>query len=333
MKQYSWNWAKASALTLAVATLTACGGSDNNSKTGSTVDGDTGGNKVSLAEFNLMSQTGTWRFDLDMDATIDTQVEIWGQSADYLVDFVVDGSSATYVDYSNESNVVVGNCDGFPDETLNSTEFDSSFVFDDTDEEGNAMFCQTGMEQNYYIVGDDHYRIELMCDNEAIGNINLHRLSNTPEFNFGSFSLNSDMYDDLQTNAGVCGSRYFTDTNATVTSGDQVEESSFSMTAITVEAPYEDTKVLLTLNFPMSITTGTFEVINDIDDVQNDGVVIVDITSSVFGGTKNDPAYLTATMGTVTISAISEHSATGTFDIETDNNDSMEGSFSFDLGQ
>lgn len=333
MTTQQWKWAKASALTLAIANLAACGGSDNktDNNTGDNVGGDTGGTKVTLEQFNLFKQTGTWQFKMDMDATIENDVNFGGQTAHYVSDFVVAGNSVSSVRYVNDSEVVLASCDGYPEETLTTTEFEQDFVFEDSDEDGDAVFCQTGMEPNYYIVADDHYRIELVCDNTALGNINMYKLSDSAAFNFGSFNFNSEDHNDLNATSGVCGSNIFTDINATVTAGDQVQESSYSITSITVEAPYGDTKVSLMLQFPSSISTGTYSVIEYVEDADSDDAVSVTLMSSAFGGSPNSPASLSATMGSVTISAISDLAVSGTFDIATYTGDNIDGSFSFDI--
>lgn len=330
-----WKWAKASALTLAIANLAACGGGDTktDSDSNGNAGGDTGGTKVTLEQFNLFKQTGTWHFKMDMDATVENDVDFGGQTAHYVSDFVVAGNSVSSVRYVNDSEVIIASCDGYPDETLTTSEFHEDFAFEDSDEDGEAMFCQSGMEPNYYIVSDDHYRIELVCDDTALGNINMYKLSDSAAFDFGSFSFNSEDHDDLNATSGVCGSQIFTDINATVTAGGQVQENSYSITSVTVEAPYDDTKVSLILEFPSSITTGTYGVIDYIEDANSDDVVSVMLMSSAFGGTPSDPASLSATMGSVTISAISETAVSGTFDIATYTGDNIDGSFSFDISK
>ncbi|MDO6424300.1 hypothetical protein [Saccharophagus degradans] len=335
MTSQQWKWAKASALTLAIATLTACGGGDNktNDNTGGNVGGDTGGTKISVEQFNFLKQTGTWQSKMDIDATMEYDVDFGGQTAHYLTDLVIAGNSVTSVRYVNDSEVVIANCDGFPEETLTTSDFSDNFAFEDSDEEGNALFCPSGMEVNYYIVSDEHYRIELICDNATLGNFNMYKLSDSAAFDLGSFSFNSEDHNDLNATDGVCGSHMFSDANITVTTNGQVEESSNSATSITVEAPYGDTKVSLMLEFPTSITTGTYDVIDFFDDANSDDVVSVMLMSSAFGGTPSDPASLSATMGSVTISAISDTAVSGTFDIATYTGDNIDGSFSFDINK
>lgn len=333
MTSQQWKWAKASSLTLAIATLTACGGGDNktNDNTGGNVGGDTGGTKVSLEQFNLLKQTGTWRFKTDMEATVEYDIDFGGQTVHSVSDFVIAGNSVSSIRYVNDSKVLIASCDGYPEETLTTAEFNEDFSFEDSDDD--VTFCQSSVEPNYYIVSNDHYRIELICENTAIGNFNIYKLSDSPAFDFGSFSFNSEDHNDLNATSGVCGSNIFTDIHSTATSGGQVQEGVYSVTSITIEAPYGDTKVSLMLEFPSSITTGTYDVIDFFDDADSDDVVSVMLMSSVFGGTPSDPASLSATMGSVTISAISDLAVTGTFDIATYTGDNIDGSFSFDISQ
>lgn len=330
MHALSWKWTKATSLTLAIATLTACGGSDSKTENESNVGGNTGGTKVSLEEFNLLQQSGTWRFDMDLEGTASSQLTLQGQTVDYVVDYVISGSMPSYIEY-NDSTVTVAACDGYPAEVQSTTDFDNSFVFEDADEDGNPIFCPSTLTSNYYIVSDDHYRIELVCDGTTMGNLNLIKLSSTPQFNLGRLSFESDLYDNLNASTGVCGTHMFSDMNTTYTLQDQSQEATYSITNITVEAPYGDSTVLLDMTFPLSITTGSYQVVEDVEDLMEDGYVSVSVMSSVFGGTPEFPDSLYATMGSVTITEHSSTKVTGSFDIDTYNNDTITGNFSFDL--
>ncbi len=298
--------------------LVNCGG-------GSSSSGDSDSDGIP-ASFDLLSQSGTWRLTVDSSFSDDSDFTIGPDTVNLVASANVRQIEVTAFEVKGDQVVSQG-CDADAAETESLTEVEESFDLTDlTDDPACA-----NETIDYVKNSDSSYRVAYNCPGLLSFSIDFVKLNNTAEFDFGSLSFASTRNADLNTSDGVCGgledglgtSVYTPQPNAL-----SLVDGETPINTITVAAPYDGNRISLRFQFFDDIQPGTY-MVKRIAAANDEASV--DLSSVIYGGTPDDPESESAESGTVTIAAIGELSASGSFDIVTESGDAINGSFSFDI--
>lgn len=319
MKSVTGNSLKSAFLSIAMVGLVSCGGGGGDS------DDNSGDNSIP-ADFDLFEQSGTWRliadseFNLISDITVNTDTVNLVSSAEAKQTVVTSFESTNGV-------LTTQSCDADAAEVEVIDDIDIEADFNDP---SNPFSC-VSTSLIFTEVSATNYTIEYSCDNTLAFKLDFTKLSDQTEFDFGNLSFTSTLHADLNTTVGVCGSReegqgmevYTPQPNALNLLDETTPIHSFN-----VAAPYDGNRISIDFEFSEAIQTGVYTVV---DGIVATGEVSVFLSSLIYGGTVDDPNSVDGNGGTVTIAAISDFSIAGSFDITTDDGDTINGSFSFDI--
>lgn len=314
-------------LTLSALTLTACGGSsdddtDNANKMSSSPNNASGATftKISANEFDVSMGSGVWRTSF----YISTSEEMNELGYEYRTD--LEGTSTLVSILANTDS-------GEP----RSTECDRSFSEDisvslesETEDDLDLFLCDTKAEYDYFKASDNHYKIEFLCDEKIVSALSLKKLSDAEEFDFGSITMTSDVYEPINTSDGVCGGimEYDFSLSGNV-DGEQIGYDT-NTTDIHFGTDYNGSHFFVEISLIGLGETGVYDVSPshgfEDDDVST---ASIDFYSATFGGTDQDPMMLTGSTGIITVEALTSQSAKGSYDVETLSGANIKGSFEF----
>lgn len=284
------------------------------------------GTPISEDEFLQSMTTGVYRITADMELP-DISFEINGSTVN--ISASAKSQQAISLTVNSTTSAIYDACD------LQGPT--SSNLSDDVTDPGVPGV--TSCTQSYYKVSDTHLQMKYSCTQSDTGTptefvVDAVRLSDNPDFNLGSLSLDfsSAAYPDANESTGVCGSMVMSSNVTTITPPlpDQ-GNSSTSKTSIDLVAPYDtDKRVMLELTFSTdSLVADTYDV-EQYPVFTSDRQVTVTVLSAAYGGTAITPETLTATGGTVIIDSVSSLSISGTYNVDVDTG-TLSGAFSLDL--
>jgi len=311
--------------------LTGCGGGGDGEDTVSKDPGRTStlGTEVSLNDFDVLTKSGVWRTDVDLDTDFIFDFE-YGSNV-----FHIDGYMLAFSTVVSEINVgasatTVSYCDASGSELVTDTTVNGEDFIGE--EDANFFNCNSAITSSYFVVSDSQYRIEMHCGSDRIGAVEMRQLSATPTFNQGTLSFGSDQYNDLDASAGVCGGT--ADSYVELTLSDQglgLEDDTATYAAVNVAAPYGDSQINFAFSFLRTVTPGTYSIVSALEIENEANQTAVNISSPEFGGSDAAPDALKGISGSLSIISIADRQASGTFDIATGNGTNFNGSFSFNL--
>jgi hypothetical protein len=289
-----------------------------------TVGGGTVGGEVAQADFDLLLQSGVWRFTNNFDFTFAQQVDLFGTN--YTINAMTDieGVGVSAIQYNGVNDVTLNDCDANGAQQLNSDDYDEDLLSQEFDDDEDV--CE--FSYKFFKLSSTHYRVEFYCDANLSGYIEGNKLSSGSDFNFGSLSFTSNQFADLNTSSGVCGAKQTSNVASVVTpSNPNLPDSNITQSSIEVGAPYQDSWVFLQFEFGKPVTPGTYAIALTGGEDQ----VTAEAYSSIFGGSPGDPASMFAISGSVTVSAIGDNSASGSFNLLMSSGDNLQGNFNFNL--
>ena len=326
------NFAFAGCLALSALAMTGCGGGggDNNAGNPNNPGGDpgtgdisVGGQEITAEEFALLTQTGTWRVidGVDFEFSL-SQDGFTNESA-------IEGNFSTTIAVTHNSNtdILVEECSDFETEVNDDPELEEDDIFDEddfSDGEGNPI-CES-QEVKYFKVGDNGFRVDVMCDDDRMAFMSAAKLKNEANLGFGSLNFTSNQISGHSNNSSACASISNFEHESTFTiPGEEPQSVEVSETDIAIAAPYQGGKIVFEFNLIDDLRSGTFNVVDGFP--QEDDEVEVGVFSPVFGGSATDPDGVFGTSGTVTIDSISQTAVKGSFNFLTNSGDTMTGSF------
>ncbi len=278
--------------------------------------------EISKAEFDsIVTKTGTWYSVINSNSELVTNIF---NALNVDVDFNLNSSFPTFVEYSDQAEVAWGECAAALPEVLSEAVFQAQSNVAD-------LFCMDGLqeEQRYFKIAEDHYRIEYICDGENAGSWDVERISETPEFSNGLVEFVSDQFPDLQASvSNSCGNLLEFAGKAKL-SDLGFDDQDYAYSAVSVAAVYGAYRVAFDFSFNGEFKLQDYDVVNDYDLRTSNPFVTVDVVSQAFGGSEDNPAKLVASSGTVTLTHIDDQSVTGEFSIVTDTGANFNGDFSF----
>ncbi|ARU57889.1 hypothetical protein OLMES_3869 [Oleiphilus messinensis] len=285
--------------------------------------GSTDGTSISLDQLAVLAQNGIWRsttqfgfeFEQDMGAGLSAQIKS-----------SINGTSVSSFTVNGDS-VLIDSCDAAGDEPLDDEDFVDSEDFDE-----DQLGCITSLETNYFQVSDTHVRMELSCDDVTYGTVEFLKISDSNEFNLGALSFSSSARSGVSTGGGVCGDHLYVNSEVMVSDNTfGIEDSVSESTTISVRSPYGNSNVFFEFRFSGQAAPGSYTVATIPDFTGTQKTVSVDVKSAEFGGSASDPEGLSISSGSVTLSAVSDLSASGTFELVTVEGETLSGNFNFNL--
>jgi len=317
---------KSSILAICLGLLISCGGGGGGGDDDDSSGGGSGGGSGIPADFDLFEQSGTWRLVADSEFNLNSEITLNGTTVNLNSSADVKQTIVTSFDSSNGVLTTLS-CDAYAAEVELIEDIDIEEEFNDP---SDPVACTT-TSLEFTEVSDTNYRIEYSCDNSLAFTLDFTKLSDQIEFDFGSLSFTSVLHADLNTTDGVCGTReeglgmavYTPQPNAL-----GLLDSTTPIHQFNVASPYDGNRISIDFEFSEDIQPGVYTVV---DGIVAAGEVNVLLSSLIYGGTADDPDFVEGDGGTVTITAISNFSVTGSFDITTEDGDAINGSFSFDI--
>ena len=309
------------ALGISLTGLAACGGGGKKDD-----DKDDQAQNGFPADFQLYKQDGVWKVTEDIDFTHTQTISTGG---DMLTATIAVSQNSVYsfsVDYVDDNTIRLASCNDEMDmpEVKSLQELENALYFQDTGD--NDPVC-INEHHTYTRIDDASYKIEVSCDNDFSAVFTVTRLSQEAVFNTGSLLINAPgTYPSLDTQSGVCGARYEDQTIARLPDGSIIQDQSEEFTEIHVAArDYGPAAlpVMLYMEFNETPEAG----VSYTASLDTGKAVDVSLVSNTF-----DEFYISATGGTVTITAITDSAVSGTFDLQTDQGN-FSGSFDYDLNQ
>ncbi len=306
-------------------TVTDGSGATSTDTVSVTIGSGSNGIEVSVEDFDLLLQSGVWRTKYNF--TFSSSQAFDGlPTGDVTINYSVaaNGVTVNAIQFNNVNDVVYTDCYDGPQQ-LTSDDFEESLLIEQ--DEDSDQLCE--FSYKYYKINDASYRIELYCDATLYGEVETIKVSDSSTFDFGNLAFSSTLYPSLSTSTGVCGERDQLTSSSTFTPpSDLLPSVEIDQSSIGFGAPYQDNWIYFEFDFPGEITTGTFNV-NSF--AQAAGEVEADAVSAVFGGTAEDPQWVSGISGTVTVSSVGEYSASGSFNFITGTGDTLQGTFDFDM--
>lgn len=298
-----------------LATLSACSSGSGDSNSGSSP-----GTSISEDAFINNLTTGIVRIDTNVDLSSLSFALTPTITANF--SGTVTGSQIMSL-IINGTNVTSDGC------TLEApvTEPLSSAALDDGD------IDLANCSPQYFQVNDTQSRIEYSCSGQIPSfTADFTYIANTPQFDLGELSMNFTSSPDMTTSDGVCGSLASTNTSTTTTPAGAIPDSSEKLFELEIVAPYVNgNKIILDLAFADSVlVAGDYNIVSTLPDTALN-VATLTLSSVVFGGNATNPARINAASGTVTILSVAERAYSGSYTVNLENGEALEGTFSLSL--
>lgn len=174
-------------------------------------------------------------------------------------------------------------------------------------------------------VGYEHY-----CEQKIVVEGTLERISNATEFDFGALTVNTtDLSANIDSSNKICGSIKSYNHVVTTLESESGEISlgpeSGKQWEVNLTAPYENGLMNLYINFTGDQENGIYPHSGDeVEDYSKPHA------TTWFSPAEGDEIPLTAN-GTVTVTGVSAYSVNGSFDLVTETETDLDGSFSLDF--
>lgn len=329
----------------AALVLSSCGGESSYENSDSLED--TTNIQVSKTEFDtIMDREGTWLATFDLLTSFRSEFESLSHSGEVSVDLTAFAIAPFYLRVQEGGSLTQSQCSVYGPIELPDASFENQFTEDFLVEQLNdkfnlpldTNFCTGDVDiaERYFKTSPAEYSIEYYCGEEKVGGLNLERIANDTEFSKGSLSFASDTYPDLEADdaSSGCGNLLEFDVIARVdgSGGEEPRSYSFDMAAVSITSGYETSNIGLDFLFSSTLTLGDHEVSSLADTLLADDIskVAVTVTSAELGGTASFPMHLVANSGIVTVTEITDKSASGRYNFTTSNGANFNGNFSFD---
>lgn len=305
--------------------LSACGGGGGSNDTGQVSA------EISQARFNeVIVQSGAGILTYSADINLQESLPAPNQNILAALSVQFDSTFGFNLnDIGNNQINVCGEISTIETDLLTFSNGDDLLDFFSTIDstELETEFC-SDFNVRYFSSNNSSASAEFFCEDTRVATINYQQVSNNPNTSFGSLSISSNQIPNLNSDNVECASLFYTASNVEYSpQPNQLDltENSTAFDSLSIDVPYGDSGNFLEffIFFDEPLITGTY----DLSDIGS----FVSLTSNEFGMTNGDPNEIFAESGTVIISSVSADTITGSYDIVTEDNAALTGSFSVDL--
>ncbi|MEJ2680682.1 MAG: hypothetical protein P8144_04135 [Gammaproteobacteria bacterium] len=273
---------------------------------------------------SLLANGGVWRFFNEVDLNIQTT---FGTSVIQTTTSGTMTSIAAYRPAGNDTAEDFCTLEGFDIADLSADEdFDLDLGMGDDD-----TACAAGETEKitYFQNNNSKLAVEVSCNDTVAFRTNITKLSDSSVFSQGSLNFTSDQFNALTNTSTVCGSLTDVVSTSHVLSDDTngfPSDSSVDTWSVHLIAPYQgDNKIQLDFNLNGSSRVGTYTIGEIDNEAPSAFIASAELSSPVFPGVQS------AQSGTVTISSVTNFTASGSFDLFTTGGDHVQGNFNLDM--